>query len=36
MAVMRSVGVIVAKISLLATLYYQIYDYVLPPLARMW
>ena len=36
MAVMRSVGVNVAKVSLLVTLYLQIYDSVLPPSVRVW
>ena len=36
MAVMRYVGVTVAKGSFLVTLYSQIYDYVLPSLVRMW
>ena len=33
---MRYVGMIMEKGSLLVTLYLQIYDYVLPPLVRMW
>ena len=36
MAVMRAVGVTVAKGYFLVTLYSQIYYYVLPQLARMW
>ena len=36
MVVMISVGVTVAKLSLLVALYTQIYDSVLPPLVKMW
>ena len=36
MAVMRYVGVIVAKGSLIVNLYSQSYGYMMPPLARLW